>query len=668
MISVEGLKVEFGVKPLFQDVSFVVNDHDRIALVGKNGAGKSTMLKVLCGLQKPTSGTVAVPNDSTVGYLPQVMRLQDGTTVIEETRKAFAGVARLKARVEELNRQIAERTDYESHEYMDLVERFSAEHDRLMMMGAESCEAEMERTLVGLGFERTDFNRPTSEFSGGWRMRIELAKILLQKPDVLLLDEPTNHLDIESIQWLEQFLVQSARAVVLVSHDRAFINNVTNRTLEISCGRVIDYRVKYDEYVTLRAERREQQLRAYENQQKEIADMKDFIEKFRYKPTKAVQVQSRIKQLEKIVPIEIDEVDTSALRLKFPPCLRSGDYPVICDEVRKDYGQHTVFDHVNLTIKRGEKVAFVGRNGEGKSTLVKCIMGEIPFTGSLKIGHNVQIGYFAQNQAQLLDENLTVFETIDNVARGEIRLRIKNILGAFMFGGEASDKKVKVLSGGERSRLAMIRLLLEPVNLLILDEPTNHLDMQSKDVLKEAIRAFDGTAIIVSHDREFLDGLVGKVYEFGGGMVREHLGGIYDFLRRKNIATLDALGGNAANGGSQAGGLQSKTVADSKPKSADKASAEVQTDASTGTQKQSYAEHKEQQKKIRRVEKAVKASEAAIEGMEKRLKELDEILCDPANASNMELVTEYTSVRNSLDQEVEKWTQMSEELDRLSQE
>ncbi len=513
MISVEGLKVEFGVKPLFQDVSFVVNDHDRIALVGKNGAGKSTMLKVLCGLQKPTSGTVAVPNGSTVGYLPQVMRLQDGTTVLEETRKAFAGVARLKAHVEELNRQIAERTDYESREYMDLVERFSTEHDRLMMMGAESCEAEMERTLVGLGFERTDFNRPTSEFSGGWRMRIELAKILLQKPDVLLLDEPTNHLDIESIQWLEQFLVQSARAVVLVSHDRAFINNVTNRTLEISCGRVIDYRVKYDEYVTLRAERREQQLRAYENQQKEIADMKDFIEKFRYKPTKAVQVQSRIKQLEKIVPIEIDEVDTSALRLKFPPCLRSGDYPVICDEVRKDYGDHTVFDHVNLTIKRGEKVAFVGRNGEGKSTLVKCIMGEIPFTGTLKIGHNVQIGYFAQNQAQLLDENLTVFETIDNVARGEIRLRIKNILGAFMFGGEASDKKVKVLSGGERSRLAMIRLLLEPVNLLILDEPTNHLDMQSKDVLKEAIRAFDGTAIIVSHDREFLDGLVGKVYE-----------------------------------------------------------------------------------------------------------------------------------------------------------
>ncbi len=666
MISVEGLKVEFGVKPLFQDASFVVNDHDRIALVGKNGAGKSTMLKVLCGLQKPTSGTVAVPNDTTVGYLPQVMRLQDDTSVVEETRKAFAGVARLKARVEELNRQIAERTDYESREYMDLVDRFSTEHDRLMMMGVESCEAEMERTLVGLGFDRTDFCRPTSEFSGGWRMRIELAKILLQKPDVLLLDEPTNHLDIESIQWLEQFLVQSARAVVLVSHDRAFINNVTNRTLEISCGKVIDYRVKYDEYVTLRAERREQQMRAYENQQKEIADIKDFIEKFRYKPTKAVQVQSRIKQLEKIVPIEIDEVDTSALRLKFPPCLRSGDYPVICDEVRKDYGQHTVFDHVNLTIKRGEKVAFVGRNGEGKSTLVKCIMGEIPFTGSLKIGHNVQIGYFAQNQAQLLDENLTVFETIDNVARGEIRLRIKNILGAFMFGGEASDKKVKVLSGGERSRLAMIRLLLEPVNLLILDEPTNHLDMQSKDVLKEAIRSFDGTAIIVSHDREFLDGLVGKVYEFGGGVVREHLGGIYDFLRHKNIETLDALGGNPAGSGAQTGGLQSKTGAVGRPNPAVKEAETGQTDASTTTQKQSYAEHKERQKRLRRAEKAVKASEEAIDRMEKRLKELDEILCDPANASNMELVTEYTSVRKSLDQEVEKWTQMSEELDRLS--
>ena len=483
MISVEGLKVEFGVKPLFQGVSYVINDKDRIALVGKNGAGKSTMLKILCGQQKPTSGVVAVPNDTTIGYLPQVMKLSDDTTVREETRKAFANNTKLKEQIDRMNAELSERTDYESESYMALVNKFTQEHERYMMLGGENYEAEIERTLTGLGFKRTDFERPTSEFSGGWRMRIELAKILLQRPDVLLLDEPTNHLDIESIQWLEQFLGQSANAVVLVSHDRAFINNVTNRTLEISCGQVIDYKVKYDEYVKLRAERREQQLRAYENQQKEIADIKAFIERFRYKPSKAVQVQSRIKQLEKIVPIEIDEVDNSALRLKFPPCLRSGDYPVICDEVRKDYGSHTVFDNVTLTIKRGEKVAFVGKNGEGKSTLVKCIMGEIPYSGMLKIGHNVQIGYFAQNQAQLLDENLTVFETIDNVAKGDIRLRINDILGAFMFGGEASEKKVKVLSGGERSRLAMIRLLLEPVNLLILDEPTNHLDMQSKDVL-----------------------------------------------------------------------------------------------------------------------------------------------------------------------------------------
>lgn len=642
MISVEGLKVEFGVKPLFSGVSFVINPRDRIALVGKNGAGKSTMLKILCGMQKPTEGTVAVPNDTTVGYLPQVMKLQDDTTVREETRKAFAGNTRLKERIDEMNRQLAERTDYESNEYMALVQKFTQEHERYMMMGAENYEAEIERTLCGLGFLRTDLERPTSEFSGGWRMRIELAKILLSKPDVLLLDEPTNHLDIESIQWLEQFLAQSSGSVVLVSHDRAFINNVTNRTLEISCGRVVDYRVKYDEYVVLRKERREQQLRAYENQQKEIADMKDFIEKFRYKPTKAVQVQSRIKQLAKIVPIEIDEVDTSALRLKFPPCLRSGDYPVICDEVRKDYGAHTVFDHVALTIKRGEKVAFVGKNGEGKSTLVKCIMGEIPYTGSLKIGHNVQIGYFAQNQAQMLDENLTVFETIDNVAKGEIRLRINDILGAFMFGGEASEKKVKVLSGGERSRLAMIRLLLEPVNLLILDEPTNHLDMQSKDVLKEAIKAFDGTAIIVSHDREFLDGLVTKVYEFGGGRVKEHLGGIYDFLQRHNIESLNQLETNRQQ------------------------PVEVKREEPAAPQnKLSYAEHKEQQKRLKKAERAVADSESKIAGMEKRLKELDDILCRPENASDMELITEYTSVKRSLDEEVERWERLSEELDRL---
>ena len=644
MISVEQLKVEFGVKPLFSGACFVINDRDRIALVGKNGAGKSTLLKILCGMQKPTEGVVAVPNDTTIGYLPQVMILQDDTTVREETRKAFANVTQLKARVDELNHQLSERTDYESEEYAALVERFTSEHERLLMMGAENCEAELERTLAGLGFTRNDLDRPTSEFSGGWRMRIELAKILLSNPDVLLLDEPTNHLDIESIQWLEQFLSTQAKAVVLVSHDRAFINNVTNRTLEISCGKVIDYKVKYNEYVTLRKERREQQLRAWENQQKEIADIKDFVERFRYKPTKAVQVQSRLKQLEKIVPIEIDEVDNSALHLKFPPCLRSGDYPVICDDVRKDYGQHTVFDHVTLTIKRGEKVAFVGRNGEGKSTLVKCIMNEIPFTGELKIGHNVQIGYFAQNQAQLLDESLSVFDTIDRVARGEVRLKINDILGAFMFGGEASEKKVKVLSGGERSRLAMIRLLLEPVNLLILDEPTNHLDMPSKDVLKEAIKAFDGTAIIVSHDREFLDGLVSKVYEFGGGKVREHLGGIYDYLR------------NCEKSGVEAFSLRTETTP-VQPKT---------TDTDDKTSKQSYAERKERQKLINKADKAVKESERKIEQMEKRLKELDEILSKPENASDMTIVTEYTSTKKALDEEVEKWEEACMKLEELN--
>lgn len=645
MISIEGLKVEFGVKPLFQDVSFVINDKDRIALVGKNGAGKSTMLKILCGMQKPTSGNVAVPTDTTIGYLPQVMNLQDSTTVKEEARKAFAGITDLKAKIDELNKQLSERTDYESDEYMALVHKFSVEHDRYMMMGADNYEAEIERTLTGLGFSRDDLERPTTEFSGGWRMRIELAKILLAKPDVLLLDEPTNHLDIESIQWLEQFLAQSAKAVVLVSHDRAFINNVTNRTLEISCGKVIDYKVKYNEYVKLRAERREQQIRAYENQQKEIADIKDFIERFRYKPTKAVQVQSRIKQLEKIVPIEIDEVDTAALRLKFPPCLRSGDFPVICDDVAKSYGSHIVFDNVTMTVRRGEKVAFVGKNGEGKSTLIKCIMGEIPFDGNLKIGHNVQIGYFAQNQAQLLDENLSVFDTIDRVARGEIRLKINDILGAFMFGGEASEKKVKVLSGGERSRLAMIRLLLEPVNMLILDEPTNHLDMQSKDVLKEAIKSFDGTAIIVSHDREFLDGLVTKVYEFGGGKVTEHLGGIYDFLQNKNIDNLDAL-----HTISNATGNINKTD---------------EPNPVTSSDKVSYEQHKEQMKQLRKAEKDVKDSEKKIEKMENRLHELDTLLCQTEYASDITLVTEYTDIKKSLDEEIERWEQLSEKLEQL---
>lgn len=641
------MKVEFGVKPLFSDAGFVVNDRDRIALVGKNGAGKSTMLKILCGMQQPTAGSVAIPSDTTIGYLPQVMILQDDTTVRQEARKAFAGVVEMKRRIDRMNDELSERTDYESDEYMELVRRFTQEHERYIMMGADGYEAEIERTLAGLGFERTDLDRPTSEFSGGWRMRIELAKILLGKPDVLLLDEPTNHLDIESIQWLEQFLTQNAKAVVLVSHDRAFINNVTNRTLEISCGRVVDYRVKYDEYVRLRAERRQQQLRAYENQQKEIADIKDFIEKFRYKPTKAVQVQSRIKQLEKIVPIEIDEVDTSAMRLKFLPCLRSGDYPVICDGVRKDYGSHTVFRDVTLTIKRGEKVAFVGKNGEGKSTLVKCIMNEIPYTGMLKIGHNVQIGYFAQNQAQMLNEELTVFDTIDRVARGDIRLRINDILGAFMFGGEASEKKVRVLSGGERSRLAMIRLLLEPVNLLILDEPTNHLDMQSKDVLKEAVKAFDGTVIVVSHDREFLDGLVSKVYEFGGGSVREHIGGIYDFLHSRRIDTLNQLGSQAPS--------------DTNEK-ASPAAKEASADAAEGG-RQSYEEHKERQKRKRRAEKAVKECEEKIEAYERRIKEMDDMLGRPEHAADMELIARYADVKKLLDEEVERWEAASEELE-----
>ena len=639
MISVEGLKVEFSARPLFHDVSFVINDQDRIALVGKNGAGKSTMLKILCGQQTPTAGVVSIPNDTTIGYLPQVMRLQDNTTVREEARKAFSACTELKALVDRLGTEMAERTDYDSPDYLALVDKFTQEHERYLMMGGDNYEAEMERTLCGLGFSRDDLERPTSEFSGGWRMRIELAKILLQKPDVLLLDEPTNHLDIESIQWLEQFLAQSAKAVVLVSHDRAFINNVTNRTIELTCGRAVDYKVKYDQYVVLRAERREQQLRAYENQQKEIADMRDFIERFRYKPTKAIQVQSKIKQLEKIVPIEIDEVDRSAMRLKFPPCLRSGDYPVICDGVGKSYGDHTVFSDVTLTIKRGEKVAFVGKNGEGKSTLVKCIMGEIPFTGNLKIGHNVQIGYFAQNQAQLLEEEITIFDTIDQVAKGDMRLRVNDLLGAFMFGGELSEKKVKVLSGGERSRLAMIKLLLEPVNLLILDEPTNHLDMMSKDVLKDAIKAFDGTAIIVSHDREFLDGLVDKVYEFAAGHVREHLGGIYDYLRGHN--TIDD---------------KLQAVYAQQPKEA-----EQQPDKSTA--RQDYDARKDDQKKLRKARKALEDCEKRIASMEERIAELDSLLMLPETASDMTLVTEYTSIKKKLDEENERWFEMAEGME-----
>ena len=664
MISIDGLTVEFGVKPLFKDVSFVINERDRTALVGKNGAGKSTMLKILCGMQKPTSGSVSVPNDTTIGYLPQVMKLSDDTTVKEETRKAFADKTKMEAKLKEMEQEMAERTDYESDGYAELVERFTTEHERYMMMGGENYEAEIERTLTGLGFTRDDFDRPTREFSGGWRMRIELAKILLRRPDVLLLDEPTNHLDIESIQWLEQFLAQSAKAVVLVSHDRAFVNNVTNRTLEITCGHVEDYRVKYDEYLVLRKERREQQLRAYENQQKEIADTKAFIERFRYQATKAVQVQQRIRQLEKIVPIEVDEVDNSAMRLKFPPCLRSGDYPVIAEGLGKTYpsrlhsdgpGQ-TVFEGVDLIIKRGEKVAFVGKNGEGKSTFVKCIMGEIPFDGTLKIGHNVQIGYFAQNQAQLLDENLTIYETIDRVATGDMRLRINDLLGAFMFGGETSEKYVKVLSGGERSRLAMIKLLLEPVNLLILDEPTNHLDIASKEVLKEAIKAFDGTAIIVSHDREFLDGLVSKVYEFGGGKVREHLGGIYDWLRSSSESLQLARKGEGT-----------ETVSLSSNNSRNAAPLPSEGSAETSGETLSYAERKELQKKIRKAQRAVDDSEAKIAKLEARKSELDELLMAPENASNMELVSEYTNLQRELDEENDRWLILSEELEGMKE-
>ncbi len=646
MISVEQLNVEFGTRPLFHDVSYVINDHDRIALVGKNGAGKSTMLKIICGMQKPTSGTIGIPNECEIGYLPQVMKLSDDTTVIEETRKAFSGRNKMQEDLKRMEQEMAERTDYESDSYMQLVERFTQEHDRFQLMGGDNYEADIERTLTGLGFDRTDFDRPTREFSGGWRMRIELAKILLRKPDVLLLDEPTNHLDIESIQWLEQFIINSQAALLLVSHDRAFINNITNRTIEITCGHIEDYKVPYDKYLVLRQERREQQIRAWQNQQKEIADAKAFIDRFRYQATKAVQVQQKVRQLEKIVPIEIDEVDNKVMHLKFPPCLRSGDYPVICDEVGKAYGNHTIFSHVDLTIKRGEKVAFVGKNGEGKSTLVKCIMGEIPFTGKLKIGHNVEIGYFAQNQAQMLDESLSIYDTIDEVATGDMRLKINDLLGAFMFGGEVSEKKVKVLSGGERSRLAMIRLLLEPVNLLILDEPTNHLDMPSKDVLKEAIKAFDGTAIIVSHDRDFLDGLVSKVFEFGGGKVKEHLGGVYDWIRSQNNTETASLS-------------KSATVVETPVKPAESPTTEQVERV------ESYAEHKERQKKMSRVKKAIAESEKKIADMESRLKELDTLLMDPKNACDMKLVTEYTTTKEALDKENDRWMELSEQLEEL---
>ena len=648
MISVEGLKVEFNATPLFEDVSYVINKKDRIALVGKNGAGKSTMLKILAGIQQPTSGVVAVPRECTIGYLPQVMVLSDERTVMQEAELAFEHIFEMQADIERMNQQLAERTDYDSEDYQKLIDRFTHENERFLMMGGTNYRAEVERTLQGLGFCREDFDRPTSEFSGGWRMRIELAKLLLRRPDVLLLDEPTNHLDIESIQWLENFLSTRANAVVLVSHDRAFLNNVTTRTIEITCGRIYDYKVKYDEFVTLRKERREQQLRAYENQQKQIQDTEEFIERFRYKATKAVQVQSRIKQLEKIERIEVDEEDNSSLRLKFVCSSRSGNYPVICEDMEKSYGGHVVFHDVNLTINRGEKVAFVGKNGEGKSTLVKCIMGEITdYTGKLTLGHNVQIGYFAQNQAQLLDESLTVFDTIDRVATGDIRLKIRDILGAFMFGGEASDKKVKVLSGGERTRLAMIKLLLEPVNLLILDEPTNHLDMRSKDVLKEAIREFDGTVILVSHDRDFLDGLATKVYEFGGGLVKEHLGGIYEFLQKKKIDSLNELqkgAGLSASPTASAKGNEPETVQPSE-------------------NKLSYEAQKELNKKIKKLERQVADCEASIEETESAIAIVEAKMATPEGASDMQLYERHQKLKQQLDGIVEEWERVSMELE-----
>lgn len=648
MISVEGLTVEFNATALFEGVSYVINKKDRIALVGKNGAGKSTMLKILAGLQNPTGGVVSIPKDVTIGYLPQVMILSDNHTVMEEAEQAFEHIFELQADLERMNQQLADRTDYESEEYHKLIDRFTHENDRFLMMGGVNFHAEIERTLLGLGFSRNDFDRPTREFSGGWRMRIELAKLLLQRPDVLLLDEPTNHLDIESIQWLETFLATRANAVVLVSHDRAFLNNVTTRTVEISCGKIYDYKVAYDEFVVLRKERREQQLRAYENQQKQIEDTEAFIERFRYKATKAVQVQSRMKQLDKIDRIEVDEEDNSALRLKFACSNRSGNYPVICEEVKKAYGSQVVFQHVNLTINRGEKIAFVGKNGEGKSTLVKCIMDEIDYEGKLTLGHNVQIGYFAQNQAQMLDGEYTVFDTIDRVATGDMRLKIRDVLGAFMFGGEASDKKVKVLSGGERTRLAMIKLLLEPMNFLILDEPTNHLDMRSKDVLKEAIRDFDGTVIIVSHDRDFLDGLVTKVYEFGGGVVKEHLGGIYEFLQKKRIENLNELQKGVSLSHSQTG--KEEGGADLSQPSENKLSYEAQ---------------KELNKKLKKLERQMADCETSIEQIESAIAILEEKMATPEGAADMALYEQYQKLKQQLDGVVEEWETVSMELEEI---
>ena len=650
MISINGLSIEFSTKRLFDNVSFVINDKDKIALVGKNGAGKTTLLKIIKGLQSPTSGTVSISGDTTIGYLPQQMNLSDSVTVIEEVAKAFSHIDELKERLAQINEELSRRTDYESEGYTELIHRMTDLTDRVNMADSDNSVAEMEKTLMGLGFVRSDFGRPTSEFSGGWRMRIELAKILLQRPDVLLLDEPTNHLDIESIQWLENFLITKAKAVVVISHDRAFIDNVTKRTIEINCGRIYEYAVNYSKYVELRKERIEQQMRAYNNQQKMIADTQDFIERFRYKATKAVQVQSRMKQLAKIELIEVDEVDTTRLNLKFPPAPRSGDYPIIIDNVAKSYGSHQVFSNVNLTLKRGEKIAFVGKNGEGKSTLVKCIMDEIPFDGSLKIGHNVKIGYFAQNQAQLLDGELTVFDTIDRVAVGDIRTKIRDLLGAFMFGGEASDKKVKVLSGGEKTRLAMLRLLLESMNLLILDEPTNHLDMKTKDILKQAIKDFDGTVIVVSHDREFLDGLVDKVYEFGGGKVRECLGGIYEYLEKKKNETLIA---------EQLSRPDIKKERDKEGSETEKKKQEEHIK----TPKLSYAEQREREKALKRAEKKVKDAEISVAAKEDIVAQILKRI--ESGESSVEVFNEHAQATKNLENEMSLWEIAVMELDEL---
>ena len=642
MISVNNVSVYFGAKPLFEDISFVISAKERIALVGKNGAGKSTLLKLLAGIDEPTQGTISRPKGIRIGYLPQVMQVSDGRTVLGECQQVFSHITELEAEVDRLTEEMATRTDYDSAEYMELIERHAQRSDLLAMQSTGSIEANIEKTLLGLGFERTDFDRPTSEFSGGWRMRIELAKILLQRPDILLLDEPTNHLDIESIRWLERFIAAGSAALVLISHDRAFIDATTSRTLEIELGRLHDYKTNYSHYLVLREERLEQQRRAYENQQKEIQEIERFIERFRYKPTKSDQVQSRIKQLEKIERIEIEDIDRRAMHFSFLPAVTSGAYPVIIEGLSKSYGAHTVFSDVNMTIERGEKVAFVGKNGSGKSTLIKCIMGEVTdYTGTLKLGHNVEVGYFAQTQSAELDGGYTVYETIDREAQGEIRTRINDLLGAFMFGGEESEKKVSVLSGGERGRVALIKLLLRPANLLILDEPTNHLDIRSKNVLKEAILRFTGTVIIVSHDREFLDGLVSRVYEFRSGRVSEHIGGIYDWLEKRDREDGTTPSNPRAT---------SATTKESKP-----------TEPTSGAL--DYQRQKEVARERRALERELKSLEERSEAIDSELQALEERLADPKHATDATLFDQYSQLKREQEQVLERWEELSLQLE-----